>query len=81
MRATMVIGEATLMIRILGGHVIHAIIIKATWMDRIVELSECSLPSILLEFFFFYLLGSNIASGTLDSIRFANSLILGGKSA
>ena len=77
----MVVGETALMIRILGGHIIHAIIIEATLMDGIVELSECGLPSILLELFFLYLLGSNIVSGTFNSVRFANSLILGRKRA
>jgi hypothetical protein len=32
----MVVGETALMIRILGGYIIHAIIIEATWMDSIV---------------------------------------------
>ena len=77
----MVVGETALMIRILRGHIIHAIIIKAALMDSIVKLSECGLPSILLELFFLYLLGSNIVSGTLNSIRFSNSLILGRKRA
>lgn len=77
----MVVGETPLMIRVLGGHIIHAIIIEATLMDGIVELSESSLPSILLELFFLYLLGSNIVSGTLNCVRFANSLILGSKRA
>ena len=77
----MVVGETALMIRILRGHIIHAIIIEATLMDSIVKLSESSLSSILLELFFLYLLGGNIVSGTLDSVRFANSLILGGKRA
>jgi len=52
----MVVSETALMIRILGGHIIHAIIIEATLMDGIVKLSECGLPSILLELFFLYLL-------------------------
>jgi hypothetical protein len=52
----MIIGMAALMIRILRNHVIHAIILEATWMDGIVELAESSLPSILLELFFLYLL-------------------------
>jgi hypothetical protein len=77
----MVVGETALMIRILRGHIIHAIIIKAALMDSIVKLSECGLPSILLELFFLYLLGSNIVSRTLNSVRFANSLILGRKRA
>ena len=50
-------------------------------MDSIVELSESSLPSILLELFFLNLLGSNIVPGAFNSVRFANSLILGRKSA
>jgi hypothetical protein len=77
----MVVGETALMIRILRGHIIHAIIIKAALMDSIVKLSECGLPAILLELFFLYLLGGNIVSGTLNSVRFANSLILGRKRA
>lgn len=76
-RATMIIGMAALIIRILRNHVIHAIILEATWMDGIVELAESSLPSILLELFFLYLLGGNILAGTLNSVRFANTLILG----
>ena len=52
----MVVGETALMIRILRGHIIHAIIIEATLMDSIVKLSESSLSSILLELFFLYLL-------------------------
>ena len=74
----MIVGVTAPMIRILRIHVIHAIIFEATWMDGVVvDLAESSLPSILLELFFFYLLGSHVLAGTLNSIRFANSLILG----
>ena len=80
-RATTVIGETALMIRILRNHVIHAIILEATWMNCIVYLPESSLPTVLLELLFLYLLGGDIVAGALNCIRFPYSLIFGRKSA
>lgn len=69
------------MIRILRHHVIHAIILEATWMNCIVYLPESSLPTVLLELLFLYLLGGDIVAGAFNSVRFPYSLILGRKSA